>query len=99
MWLFEMRSIEAQLLGVVLSSIMGLASGQMGNHLGGFLAAQKVRQLTEHLLREFPDILVGPVFRLRDREDRRKLFGGETAIRGWIITTAIPWASWSSRRL
>src|SRR6266567_2835027 len=72
MWLFEIRSVEAQSLGEVFSSII-LASLQMLDHGRSFLLGQEVRHFAEHLVREFAHVLIRPVLNLRESEDRGKL--------------------------
>ncbi len=54
-----------------------------------FSLAEKVRHLSEHLLREIADLLVRPVARLRQGEDRRKLFCRKSAGVGAVSVGAI----------
>src|SRR5947208_668993 len=80
-WLFEIRSVEAQSLGVVFSSII-LASLQMLDHGGRFFLREEIGHLAKHLVCELPHVFVGPVLDLRERKDRGKLFRRQAAVGG-----------------
>src|SRR5438067_322156 len=81
MWLFEIRSVEAQSLGEVFSSII-LASLQMLDHGGRFFLREKIGHLAEHLVRELPHVLIRPILDLRESEDRGKLPSRQAAVGG-----------------
>src|SRR2546428_70265 len=81
MWLFEIRSVDAQSLGEVFSSIM-LASLQMLDYGRRFFLGEEIRHLAEHLVCEFAHVFVRPVLDFREREDRGELFGRQAAVGG-----------------
>src|SRR2546427_13179565 len=90
MWLLEIRRVEAQSLVEVFSSII-LASSllQVLDDGGCFFLREEIRHFSEHLLREFAHVFVGPVLDLREGEDRGKLFRGQAAVLRFSVRFAI----------